>query len=73
VSELGARSYGIYLLHPPVMEAVSRGLYHFAPWVLASQALLLPLLVGLGLGLPMLAMTIVRRSPARRLYQLQFG
>jgi peptidoglycan/LPS O-acetylase OafA/YrhL len=31
VSELGERSYGVYLLHAPVLELLSRTFYHVAP------------------------------------------
>jgi len=73
LDELGSKSYGIYLIHSPVMEYVSRILYHVAPWVLASQLLLQPLLIILGLGIPLLMMAVVDRSPARAYYKYGFG
>ncbi len=73
VSALGARSYGIYLTHAFVMENVARVLYHAAPTLLAYQIVLQPILIVSGLGLPLLAMAIVRRTPANRFYRYLFG
>jgi surface polysaccharide O-acyltransferase-like enzyme len=70
---LGARSYGIYLVHGLVMEYFSRGLYHFAPWVLSQQIVFQPLLIALGLSVPLLLMLAVSRSPSRNLYGYLFG
>jgi fucose 4-O-acetylase-like acetyltransferase len=73
MSELGARSYGIYLVHPLALTLAARGIYHLAPRLLGSQALFQPLLLAAGLGFPLLLMALVRRSPARWSYQFQFG
>jgi peptidoglycan/LPS O-acetylase OafA/YrhL len=71
--DLGGRSYGIYLVHGIVMEYVSRGLYHLAPWVLARQSLLQPALIVLGLGIPLALMALVSRSRWRGMYGFVFG
>jgi membrane-bound acyltransferase YfiQ involved in biofilm formation len=73
VSNLGVRSYGIYLVHPLALTLAARATYHLAPWILGSQLLFQPLLVAAGVGIPLLLMAVVKRSPARRAYQLQFG
>ncbi len=73
LSELGTRSYGVYLVHPLALTFAARALYHGAPWVLQYQILFQPLLLGAGIGLPLLFMALIRRSPARWSYQLQFG
>jgi len=73
IGGLGARSFGIYLLHGHVLEFVSRVIYHVAPWMLAYQALQQPLLVVAGVGLPLLLMLAVDRSPARAAYEYLFG
>lgn len=73
LGELGAKSFGIYLVHPPVMEYTARAIYHLTPWVLAYQILFLPILIVLGLGIPLLLMAAVKRSPARDYYQYLFG
>jgi len=69
----GSRSYGIYLVHSPAMEFVSRGLYHLAPAVLGLQVLLQPLLVLFGLGVPLALMYAVKHTRARVFYAYQFG
>jgi membrane-bound acyltransferase YfiQ involved in biofilm formation len=71
--QLGKRSYGIYLLHPKLLEYVARGIRLLLPWMLAHQALLQPTLVALAVGGPILLMTIVAKSPARGFYQHLFG
>lgn len=70
---LGTQSFGIYLVHGIVMEYFSRGLYHFAPWILGQQWLFQPMLIALGLSVPLLLMWAVRRSPSRGLYSYVFG
>jgi fucose 4-O-acetylase-like acetyltransferase len=72
-SDLGARSYGIYLVHPLALTLAARATYHLAPWMLGVQLLFQPLLLAAGLGIPLLLMAVVRRSPARWSYQFQFG
>lgn len=73
LEDLGSKSFGIYLVHSPVMEIVSRASYHLAPWILANQMLLQPLLIISGLGIPLLMMYIVSKSPARPIYSYLFG
>ncbi|MGA9532459.1 MAG: acyltransferase [Anaerolineales bacterium] len=70
---LGQRSYGIYLAHPLVMEFAARGLYRVAPWTLGQSWLFEILLIGFGLGVPLLLMEVVRRTQARPLYSFLFG
>lgn len=73
LSQLGTRSFGVYLVHTPVLEYGARLIYHFLPWLLASQFLLQPVLFILGLGIPLLLMSAVNRSPARKYYGYLFG
>jgi peptidoglycan/LPS O-acetylase OafA/YrhL len=73
LEELGSRSFGIYLVHSPVMEYFSRAVYHFIPALLGAQILLQPMLIGLGLLVPLVFMYLVRRSPARPYYAYLFG
>ncbi len=73
IGELGVKSFGLYLVHVPVMEYTARAIYHLAPWVLAYQILFQPILIVLGVGVPLLLMAAVKRSPARGLYQYIFG
>jgi probable poly-beta-1,6-N-acetyl-D-glucosamine export protein len=73
IEELGSRSFGIYLVHSLVLTVAARAVYHLAPWMLGMQIFFQPLLILLGIGIPLLLMEIVKRSPARRIYSYQFG
>lgn len=73
IDRIGGMSYGIYLLHPKIMELLARLAYHCAPWLLAWQVLLQPLLIVASIGLPVLLMKLVARSPLRRSYRYLFG
>jgi surface polysaccharide O-acyltransferase-like enzyme len=74
VSTIGAKSYGIYLIHMLVLEIIAKAAYHFAPWLLAYQAPFLVILIGAGLGVPLLMMVVVDRSPLlRKIYAPLFG
>lgn len=73
VAAVGVQSYGIYLVHAPLMEYASRLIYHFAPWILGKEILFQPILILVALGGPLALMAAVRRSPARRLYPYLFG
>jgi surface polysaccharide O-acyltransferase-like enzyme len=73
LATLGGKSYGIYLVHGLVMEYLSRGLYHLAPWVLGQQILFQPMLIVLGLSVPLIMMSVFRRSPSRAFYAQVFG
>lgn len=70
---LGERSFGIYLIHAPVLEIVSRLAYHAIPVLLAHQIVFLLLLVAAGLAVPLILMRMVRQSPARPCYNYLFG
>jgi peptidoglycan/LPS O-acetylase OafA/YrhL len=71
--KMGRRSYGIYLLHQPILTLLSKILYHVAPGIFAYQVLYFLLLVAVGLGLPYAVMEIVSRTPLRRYYKYLFG
>lgn len=73
VGDLGARSYGIYLVHSPAMEYGIRAIYHLAPRLLAHQIIVQPMLILLGLGVPLALMVIASRTAARRIYKYSFG
>ena len=70
---LAAKSFGIYLIHPLAMGYFSRGLYHLAPWILGQQWLFQPLVITVGLAVPLLLMALVNRSPMRGLYTYLFS
>ena len=73
VDTLGERSFGVYLIHAPVLELLSRSVYHLAPIVLSYQLVFQSLLVAGGVGVPLLLMAMVKRSPVRPCYNYLFG
>ncbi len=72
-NDWGGKSFGIYLVHSPVMEYTARAIYHFLPALLGVQALFAVVIAGIGLGLPLALMALVKRSPAQRWYAYLFG
>ncbi len=73
IADIGTKSFGIYLIHAPVLMLTARVLYHFTPWLLAYQILFLPVLVIAGIAVPMILMIVVKQSPVHRYYQFIFG
>jgi len=73
INWIGIRSYGIYLLHPKVLAVTAKVVYHIAPWLLAHQVLYQPVLLASGLGIPLLFMAGIAKSPARKFYHYLFG
>jgi peptidoglycan/LPS O-acetylase OafA/YrhL len=73
IGELGTKSFGIYLIHAPVIEYTARTVYHLCPRLLPNQYLMQPALILVGLAAPLLLMAAVSRSPARRFYSYLFG
>jgi peptidoglycan/LPS O-acetylase OafA/YrhL len=71
--QLGRAAFGIYLLHPKVMEFVARAVQKFVPLMLAYQLAFQPVLVVLATAGPLLLMSLVARSPARKAYRYLFG
>jgi peptidoglycan/LPS O-acetylase OafA/YrhL len=70
---LGVASYGIYLTHWSVQEYISKVITHFLPGIAGFQILIQPLLIVCGAGLPIILMTLVKRSPIRQYYRYLFG
>lgn len=70
---VGIRSYGVYLIHAPVLEFSARAIYHFAPRFLAYTPLFLACLVIAGLTLPLISMAVIQRSPFKKYYRDIFG
>jgi peptidoglycan/LPS O-acetylase OafA/YrhL len=73
LSQLGGKTYGIYLLHPKLMELAARVIAKIAPLALAYQLPLLLILPIPAIGLALLFIDAVARSPARRVYAYLFG
>lgn len=73
LNAVGERSFGVYLIHAPVLELLSRASYHAVPVILSYQFLFQPLLVAVGLAVPLLLMAAVNRSPVKAYYNYLFG
>jgi peptidoglycan/LPS O-acetylase OafA/YrhL len=73
ISDLGARSYGIYLSNALVLMLASKAIYRLAPGLLNQTLLFVVLLIALGLAVPLTLMALVNRSPARSYYKYIFG
>ncbi len=73
ISDIGGKSLGIYLIHIPVMEYFSRGIYHLVPGLLQYQAIFMVAVATVGLFVPLLIMAIIKKSPFKRLYSYVFG
>ncbi len=73
LTDLGTKSFGVYLVHAPILEYSGRLIYHIVPGLLAVQIVFLPVLIVLGLAVPLFMMAIVNRSPARKFYRSLFG
>lgn len=74
LNQLGSRSYGLFLLHPIVMEIVPRLIYHLAPWLLGYEILYQPVLIITGVGIPFIFMLFLANRPQTRVaYRYLFG
>jgi membrane-bound acyltransferase YfiQ involved in biofilm formation len=73
LQNIGTKSYGVYLIHAPVLQYTARIVYHIMPGLFAYQFVFQIVLIVLGLGIPLLMMTFVNKSPARRYYEYAFG
>ncbi len=71
---LGSKSYGIYLVHMRAISYVARIIRQIARWMLAYQLVLFsPLMLIVGLAIPLLMINFVVRTPLRRYYGHLFG
>lgn len=73
LADIGTKSFGIYLLHIPVLELTARGVYHVLPGLLAHPGIFLVLATTLGVTVPLILMAVVKHSPVRVLYKYAFG
>ncbi len=71
--KLGQRAFGIYLMHPLVLEIAAKLVYHLAPVLLGIQWVFLPLLITTGIVVPWFAMKFMSETPLRKGYAYIFG
>jgi peptidoglycan/LPS O-acetylase OafA/YrhL len=73
LADLGPKSYGVYLVHSPVLQYTARVIYHVLPVILGLQIIFQPILIAAGVSVPLVLMWLMNKSPARRYYQYVFG
>jgi hypothetical protein len=73
ISLIGTKSMGIYLGNIPSVYVAALLMYHLTPWLLGYQLVYCAILVAVGIGVPLLLMEAVRRSPMRHRYRVIFG
>jgi surface polysaccharide O-acyltransferase-like enzyme len=73
LATVGAKSFGIYLIHSLVLEIIARVTYHVAPALFGYPIFFLVLLTAAGLLLPFGMILILERSTAKRYVKLLTG
>ncbi len=73
VEYVGSRSFGIYLSHSLILILASKVIFNLAPFLLQYQILFQPILITLGLAIPLVMMQVMTKTPARRFYSVFFG
>lgn len=70
---IGTESLAIYLVHKVILRIVPKLVYHAAPWMLGIQIVYIPLLIIMGVGMPLIITIIVKRTPLRAIYRSLFS
>ena len=73
ISDLGTKSYGIYLIHGLALTFTAKAVYQLVPAVLGYQIVFQPILVAAGLGIPLVLMALIKKSPVKKYYTYLFG
>ncbi|MCP5099427.1 MAG: acyltransferase [Chloroflexi bacterium] len=73
LNKLGSMSLGVYLANTPAIYVVSSLMFHLTPWVLGVQILYMPILIIAGVGIPVVMMNLLSKSPVKSYYQYVFG
>jgi len=73
LSDLGGKSFGIYLVNTPAIFVVAYAMYYVTPWALGYQIIYQPVLIAAGLGIPLVLMAVFKKPRVRRIYPLIFG
>lgn len=72
-SYLGGKSMAVYLTNSPTIYLVASLLFKFTPWVLGSQLIYQFILVGVGLGIPLLIIYVVDHTRLRIYHRFVLG
>ena len=64
---------GFTCIHYPIIEFTARIVYKIIPRLLAYPIVFVPILVLVGLGVPILVMQTFRRSPVKQYYRYLFS
>lgn len=70
---IGKRSYGIYLSHFVVIATLLWVVGLLVPGLLGVPVVIVPALIAVGIGIPMIVMNAMSRSPVRGAYRSIFG
>jgi surface polysaccharide O-acyltransferase-like enzyme len=73
ITVLSNKTYGIYLSHMIIMTVLAKFIYHYAPQILSYQLIFMLVLFTSGLGIPLLSMKLLEKTPARKYYRYIFG
>jgi len=73
LSRLGSKSLGIYFINTPALYVVGLLMYRFLPGILGMPLIYQAILIGFGLGTPLIMMEILQKFPDKRVYHLAFG
>lgn len=73
LNKLGSMSLGVYLVNTPAIYVTSSLIYKLMPAVLGIQILYQPILIVAGVGIPVILMNLLGKSPVRGYYQYVFG
>lgn len=73
ITDIGTKSYAIYLTHTIVIISTAKLIYHVAPRVMEYQILFQPILILMGLGFPLLLTIIVENSFLKAYFRYLFG
>jgi len=73
IMDIGAKAFGIYLVHEQVLELVGTLMFRYTPQLLGYQILYQPIMIFFALGVPLALMRLVSHSPMKRLYKYSFG
>ena len=73
IYRIGRASFGIYLVHFTVMAYLPKAIYHLVPKLMGIQILFQIVLILFSIGIPLLLMEIIRKSPISKYYRYIFG